>query len=129
MSDTHNRGIHVHRIYDRDNIPEGERWLVDRLWPRGIRKEAVRLTGWAKEAAPSTELRQWYGHDPAKWPEFRRRYFAELDNRHQAWQPLFAAAARGSVVFLYSSKETELNNAAALKTYIQSKLGGRHDPN
>jgi uncharacterized protein YeaO (DUF488 family) len=81
----------------------------------------MELAGWAKEAAPSTPLRHWYGHDPEKWPEFKRRYFAELDSHPEAWQPLLEAASRGPVVFLYGSKETELNNAAALKIYIESK--------
>ena len=114
--------IHIHRIYDHQTAPNGQRYLVDRLWPRGIRKEQPASTKWLKEVAPSNDLRHWYQHDPAKWPEFQKRYFAELDRHPDAWAPLVDAARRGSVVLLYSSKETDLNNAAALKTYLESKL-------
>ncbi|MBX5494481.1 MAG: DUF488 family protein [Bryobacteraceae bacterium] len=114
--------IHLHRIYDQGVIPKGQCFLVERLWPRGIRKEDLKLDGWLKEAAPSTELRRWFSHDPAKWAEFKKRYFAELDSRPEAWAPLVSAASRGPVVFLYSSKDTEHNNAVALKAYVESKL-------
>ena len=113
--------ISVHRIYDRDTIPPGERYLVDRLWPRGIRKEDLNLAAWLKDLAPTNELRTWYSHDPAKWPEFQKRYFAELDAGPETWEPLLNAARRADIVLLYSSKETELNNAVALKAYLESK--------
>lgn len=114
--------ILVHRIYDRDAIPGGRRYLVDRLWPRGVSKETLGLAGWAKEAAPSNDLRNWYAHDPAKWRKFQQRYFTELDTRPEAWEPLLAAARDGDVVLLYSSKEREINNAVALKSYLEGKL-------
>ena len=100
----------------------GATFLVDRLWPRGVKKEALKLDGWLKDAAPSNELRHWYGHDPAKWEEFRRRYVAELDSRPAAWAPLLEAARRGNVTLIFSSRELELNNAVALKDYIESRL-------
>ena len=114
--------IHLHRIYDHQTVPDGERYLVERLWPRGIRKDGLTLTGWIREAAPSSALRQWFAHDPVKWGEFRKRYFAELESRPDAWQPLLAAACRGPVVFLYSSRDATHNNAVALKSFIESKL-------
>ena len=101
--------IHLHRVYDHESAPSGPRYLVERLWPRGIRKDVLRLTGWAKEAAPSVSLRRWFAHDATKWPEFKKRYFAELNSQPEAWQPLLEAASRGPVVFLYSSKDTAAN--------------------
>lgn len=117
--------IYLHRIYDDETPPTGNRYLVERLWPRGVKKEDLELAGWVKEAAPSSELRRWFAHDSAKWTEFQRRYFAELESRPEAWRPLADAASRGPVVFLYSSKDTEHNNAVALKTFVESKLRRR----
>jgi uncharacterized protein YeaO (DUF488 family) len=108
----------VRRVYDSRSGP-GERYLVERLWPRGIRKEDLRLDGWTRDVAPSTELRRWFGHDPGKWREFRRRYFAELDARPEAWRPLAEAAARRRVILLFSARDTEHNNAVALKEYLE----------
>jgi uncharacterized protein YeaO (DUF488 family) len=118
--------IQIRRVYDREggerSVEGGGRYLVDRLWPRGVKKEAVKLDAWLKDVAPSDELRHWYAHDPAKWQEFRRRYFAELDSRPAAWAPLVKAARRGPVTLLFSSKELVRNNAVALKEYIESHL-------
>lgn len=116
--------IYLHRVYDHETAPKGERYLVERLWPRGIRKEQLHVKEWLKEVAPSTELRKWFSHDPAKWDAFKVRYFAELDKHPDAWAPLEQAARKGAVVFFYSSKDTEHNNAVALKAYIESKLKG-----
>jgi uncharacterized protein YeaO (DUF488 family) len=120
--------IHVHRIYDHEPIPDGERYLVDRLWPRGVAKDKLGLTAWLREAAPSTELRLWFRHDPTKWTEFQRRYFAELDGNPEAWRMLVDGVRRGPVVLLYGSKFKEINNAIALQTYIEAKVstGNRH---
>jgi uncharacterized protein YeaO (DUF488 family) len=114
--------IRLQRVYDSGAAPKGERYLVERLWPRGIKKDQLALTGWLKDVAPSTALRQWFAHDPVKWPEFKKRYFAELDRSPETWAPLVDAARRGPVVFLYSSKDAEHNNAVALKAYVESKL-------
>lgn len=114
--------VHIHRVYDLDTIPQGRRYLVDRLWPRGIKKEKLGAVQWVKDIAPSNDLRKWYQHDPAKWPEFQKRYFAELDQHPESWQPLADEARKGPVVLLYSSKETEINNAAALKIYLENEL-------
>ncbi len=115
--------IKTRRVYDPPAADEGQRFLVDRLWPRGKNRQDLQLTGWLKDAAPSHDLRHWYSHDPAKWEEFCRRYFAELDANPTAWTPLLEAARSGDITLLYSSRETEINNAAALKRYLDPKIG------
>ncbi len=110
------------RVYDPPAASDGTRYLVERLWPRGIKKTDLPLDGWLKDLAPSTELRQWFGHDPAKWEEFRRRYFAELDQHAEDVQPLVRQARRGRVTLLYSAHDTEHNNAVALKEYVQQHM-------
>ncbi len=114
--------IKVRRVYEEANPQDGERFLVERLWPRGMKKEALPMDGWLKEVGPSTTLRRWYSHDPAKWGEFRKRYFAELDAAAPTWQPLVEAAREGNVTLLYSARDTEHNNALALKEYLEKKL-------
>ena len=106
------------RIYDPPAPADGRRVLVDRLWPRGLSKPAARVDFWAREIAPSTALRQWYGHDPAKWDEFRRRYFKELDAQPAAVAELRAQLGTGRATLLFSSKEPRLNNATALVEYL-----------
>lgn len=112
--------IELKRVYVPANAMDGVRFLVERLWPRGIRKESLQLDAWIKDAAPSTELRQWFSHDPAKWKEFQRRYFAELDAKPKALTPIRAAARNGRVTLLFSSHDEEHNNAVALKTYLST---------
>lgn len=114
--------IKVKRVYDEPAESDGKRYLVDRLWPRGKSKASLDMEAWLKEAAPSNDLRHWYEHDPAKWEEFQRRYRAELDSRPESWQPLLAAAEKGDITLLYASKETKINNAVALKTYLEDHL-------
>ena len=113
------------RVYDRASGSDGTRLLVERLWPRGISKAKLRLNAWLKEVAPSTELRKWFGHDPDKWGEFRRRYFRELDSRPEAWRPIVSAARRGIVTLIYSSHDTRHNNAVALQEYLHNRLRRR----
>jgi uncharacterized protein YeaO (DUF488 family) len=110
--------IHLVRVHGRDDAGNGPRFLVERLWPRGVRRADLHLRDWLRDAGPSDELRRWFAHDPAKWDEFRRRYFAELDARPQAWEPLRAAAAAGDIALLYSSRDTAHNNAVALREYL-----------
>ncbi len=118
--------IYLHRAYDKDGgADRGARFLVERLWPRGIRKTDLPLDGWLKDVAPSTELRKWFGHDPDKWAEFRERYFQELDANPAGWSELLEAMRRGDVTLVYSSHDTEHNNAVALGDYLQSKLRSR----
>ena len=116
--------ITVKRVYEPFDTHDGTRVLVERLWPRGMKKDRLRLDGWLKDAAPSSALRRWFGHDPAKWDEFRRRYAAELDQAPEAWQPMFEAAQRGDLTLLYSAHDTEHNNAVALKAYLEQRLKG-----
>ena len=114
--------ITLKRAYETLSKTDGTRVLVERLWPRGISKADLQVTHWFKEASPTTKLRKWFGHDPDKWIEFRRRYFAELDTRPEAWQPILAAARRGRVTLVYSSHDTEHNNAVALQDYLRARL-------
>lgn len=120
--------LKLKRAYDPVTRTDGTRFLVERLWPRGLSKERLQVTAWLKEVGPSTELRQWFNHDPVKWPEFRRRYFRELDSRPESWRPILTAARRGIVTLVYSSHDEEHNNAVALKEYLQAKRGKPSTP-
>jgi uncharacterized protein YeaO (DUF488 family) len=112
--------IKIKRAYERPSSTDGYRILVDRLWPRGISKDKAKVVFWLRELAPSTELRRWYGHDPEKWSDFKSRYFAELDGNPEMVNELIEYVRKGTVTFVYSSKEQQLNNAVALKEYIKS---------
>ena len=107
------------RVYEPAEASDGPRFLVERLWPRGVSKQSLQLTAWLKAVAPSDELRRWFAHDPAKWNEFRRRYFAELDADSGTVQPLIAASRNGNVTLLYSAHDMEHNNAVALRDYLE----------
>ncbi|MEZ5331790.1 MAG: DUF488 family protein [Thermoanaerobaculia bacterium] len=113
--------IGIKRIYEEPAPEDGRRVLVDRLWPRGLSKERARVDFWAREIAPSNELRRWYGHDPEKWEEFRRRYFAELDAVPEAVSVLRRELGAGRATLLFSSKVEELNNATALAEYLEER--------
>ncbi len=117
--------IFVKRVYDRPEKIDGPRFLVDHLWPRGLRKEALRMNGWAKAVSPSDELRNWFRHDPEKWEEFQARYFAELDKKPETWQPLLQAARNGDLTLLFSAHDTRHNNAVALRIYLIRALKKR----
>jgi uncharacterized protein YeaO (DUF488 family) len=112
--------IQTKRVYDPADSKDGFRILVDRLWPRGLSKESANIDLWLKSVAPSNDLRKWYNHDTDKWPDFKKRYFSELDSNSDAVNELLSYARRGKVSFLFSSKELNYNNAAALKEYIES---------
>lgn len=113
--------LRTKRIYEAQASSDGRRILIDRLWPRGVSKEDAHVDFWAKSVAPSNELRRWYQHDPGKWEEFRRRYFAELDANPSGVAELRAELGRGTVTILYGSKEEHLNNATALREYLESR--------
>ena len=115
-------GIRLKRVYDKPEPDDGVRFLVERLWPRGLRKDDAHMDGWQKEVGPSGQLRKWFSHDPAKWAKFQHEYFAELDRRPEAWRPILQASERGAVTLLYSSHDTEHNNAVALKRFLEAKL-------
>lgn len=114
--------IALKRAYDDAAPGDGHRVLVERLWPRGVRKADLPLDGWMKEIAPSTELRQWFSHDPEKWPEFQRRYRQELAAHPEALEPLLTAARRGPLTLIYSSHDAEHNNALVLQQVLHQKL-------
>ncbi len=113
--------IRVKRVHDPVEPEGGKRYLVERLWPRGLRKGDLRMDGWLREVAPSDGLRRWFGHDPRKWEEFKRRYFAELEARPEAWRQLLEAAREGTVTLLYSARDTAHNNTVALKEFLENR--------
>lgn len=120
--------IALKRAYDPATSADGVRYLVERLWPRGVKKTALRIDAWLKDVAPSGELRRWFGHDPKKWDEFQRRYHDELRASADALEPIVKAARRGRVTLVYSSHDTEHNNAVALKEYLDARKGKKQTP-
>jgi len=114
--------IQIKRAYEKATESDGSRFLVERLWPRGVKKGDLPLERWLKDVAPSGDLRRWFQHDPAKWAEFRRRYFRELEQHPDAWQPLVTRSRRGHVTLVYSSHDTEHNNAVALKEFLENRM-------
>jgi uncharacterized protein YeaO (DUF488 family) len=120
-------GIAIKRVYEAPAEGDGYRVLIDRLWPRGLKKEAVSMDVWARELAPSTELRKWFGHDPARWDEFRQRYAAELADSADVWQALARRSAKEPVTLLYGARDEEHNDAVALKALMEQWLR-RHKP-
>jgi uncharacterized protein YeaO (DUF488 family) len=114
--------LQIKRVYEPPADSDGMRILVDRLWPRGLSKEKAKIDFWAKDVAPSNELRRWYQHEQEKWPEFQRRYFTELQNNPEAVEELIGKIGKGNATLLFSSKEASLNNAAVLKEYLDKLL-------
>ena len=110
------------RVYEHAQANDGARFLVDRLWPRGIKKEKLKMKDWLKDVAPSPELRKWFAHDPEKWTEFKKRYQAELKANPEAWAPLLEAAKHGDVTLLYSARDTEHNSALVLQSFLEKKM-------
>ena len=118
--------IALKRAYVPASEADGTRILVERLWPRGLSKRDLKVARWCKDAGPTTDLREWFGHDPDKWSVFRRRYFRELDRHPEAWRPILAAARRGRVTLVYSSRDVEHNNAVArLEQYLRRMMRPR----
>ena len=109
------------RIYDPLEPDDGTRVLVDRLWPRGISKEKAHVDLWLKEIAPSTELRKWFGHDPAKWTEFQKRYLAELEANDSAVSTILDAMKNGTVTLVYAAKDEQHNEAVVLQGYLERR--------
>jgi uncharacterized protein YeaO (DUF488 family) len=114
--------IKLKRVYDPASRDDGVRFLVERLWPRGVKKTQLKLDDWLKDVAPSPALRKWFGHDPKKWPQFQRQYFSELKAHEQSLERLLVAARRGPVTLVFSSRDTEHNNAVALRRYLERRL-------
>lgn len=114
--------LKVKRVYERAEANDGVRFLVERLWPRGMKKESLKIEAWLKDVAPSDSLRRWFGHDPLKWREFQQRYQAELDNDPESWRPIVEAAQHDDVTLLYSARDTEHNSALALKSFLEERI-------
>jgi uncharacterized protein YeaO (DUF488 family) len=121
--------IRLARVHDPRAEGTGRRFLVERLWPRGVRRDDLPLDGWPKDVAPSTELRRWFGHDPQRWTEFRRRYLAELEASPEAVRPLLDAARAGDVTLLYSARDREHNSALVLRDHLLARLAENSSTN
>jgi uncharacterized protein YeaO (DUF488 family) len=113
--------IRIKRVYDRQEPEDGLRFLVDRLWPRGMKKENLLMDGWLKEIAPSDALRRWFGHDPNRWEEFCSRYEAEFEANSEAWRHLLAMAGKRDITLLYSAHDIEHNNAVAIRSFLEAR--------
>lgn len=114
--------LKIKRVYEDPKRADGVRFLVERLWPRGFKKEGLQMKAWLKDLAPSQDLRKWYSHDVAKWEEFQKRYRKELENNAEAWKPLIDSARHGNVTLLYSAKDTEHNSALVLKKFLEEQM-------
>jgi uncharacterized protein YeaO (DUF488 family) len=114
--------LKIKRVYEEPAKEDGFRVLVDRLWPRGLTKEKAKAELWLKDIAPSDALRKWYQHDPKKWLDFKRRYFSELKDKKESLELIASKAKKGTVTLLFGSKEERINNAQALKEYLQKKM-------
>ena len=118
--------IRVKRVYNPQEPEDGLRFLVDRLWPRGMKKEDLPMDGWLKEVAPSDELRRWFGHEPAKWSDFCCRYHAELEENKEGWRPLLDMARQQDITLLFSAHDLEQNNAVALRLFLEERIKRGH---
>ena len=114
--------IKTKRVYESASATDGVRFFVERLWPRGIKKEKLKMKAWRKDAAPSPELRRWYAHDASKWEEFQQRYRGELVSNTEAWKPILEAAKQGDVTLLYSARDTLRNSANVLAATVEKYL-------
>lgn len=113
--------IKIKRVYDAPADEDGSRFLVDRIWPMGVKEEDLVLEAWLKEVAPSARLRKAFGHDPKKWNEFKRLYAAELEHSQEHWQPILRAQQTGNVTLIYGAKDPVHNNAAVLKKFLEKQ--------
>jgi uncharacterized protein YeaO (DUF488 family) len=114
--------INVKRAYQPAAVTDGRRFLVDRVWPRGRRKEDLQIEAWLRDAGPSTELRKWFGHDPRLWPEFQQRYRRELEANPNTLAPLLAAGRSGDVTLVYGAKDEQHNQAVVIKHVLEERL-------
>lgn len=114
--------IALTRAYDPQPRQRGYRALVDRVWPRGVKKADLALDAWFKDLAPSTELRRWFNHQPERWEKFRERYFQELESKADELEELLAVARQKRVLLIYGARDTEHNNAVALRDFLLAKL-------
>jgi uncharacterized protein YeaO (DUF488 family) len=112
--------IKIKRVYDSHSKEDGKRILVDRLWPRGIRRDKALIDEWLKDIAPSNELRKWFSHDPSKWNEFKKRYGKELENKSSLLEQIKEKVKTENVTFVFSARDTKYNNAVALKEILET---------
>jgi uncharacterized protein YeaO (DUF488 family) len=117
--------VRTKRVYEPADASDGYRVLIDRLWPRGVSKERAHLDEWARDLAPSTELRRWFGHDPARFPEFRRRYREELEAQGEKLRELRRRARGGTVTLVYAARDSELNDAVVLAELLRRGMRSR----
>lgn len=118
-----NKVVKLKRAYEGASESDGRRILVDRIWPRGVTKKELRLDAWIKDLAPSVALRKWFGHDPARWHAFKSRYFQELDARPEAVARIAAMRRDGAMTLVFAAKDTDHNNAVALRDYLERRHG------
>ena len=118
--------IKIERIYDNPRGNSGFRILIDRLWPRGLKKDKTKIDLWQKDIAPTDSLRKWFGHEEKKWNEFKRRYFKELDKKKTLIDTILT---KEEVTLLYAAKDEKFNNAVALKEYLEDKMGKNKSSN
>jgi uncharacterized protein YeaO (DUF488 family) len=114
--------IFIKRVYEPYKPSDGPRFLVDRLWPRGIRKEELHMDAWLKDLAPSNDLRQWFGHNPDNWVEFCKRYEIELEENGKTWRPLLEIARRQDITLIFSARDVTHNNAVVLRSFLITQL-------
>lgn len=114
-------GFRIKRVYEEPSSGDGIRFLVDRLWPRGVKKSALSSVVWLRDVGPDTSLRKWFNHDPAKWDEFRRRYRSELEKNPAAYQPLLDAIKKDDVTLLFSARDVDKNQAVVLKEFLEKR--------
>ena len=114
--------VRIKRAYEEPAMDDGYRVLVDRMWPRGVRKDQARLDAWFREVGPSNELRKWFGHQESRWAEFKKRYFQELDQNPEGLDELIAKARDQQVTLVYAASDREHNNAVALREFLQKRL-------
>lgn len=120
--------IRTKRVYDSPSRMDGYRVLVDRLWPRGIRKAEAALDEWCKDLAPSGDLRKWFGHDAQRWPAFAQRYSRELNAKGDVVAEMVARSPKSTITLLYAAKDVEHNNAVVLKMFIDTHIGHDRHP-
>jgi uncharacterized protein YeaO (DUF488 family) len=114
--------LKIKRVYEEADPADGVRFLVERLWPRGMKKEDLKMKAWLKDVAPSPGLRNWYGHDPEKWEEFQQRYRAELESNPESWRPIIDETQGGNVTLLFSARDVEHNSALLLKSFLEERM-------
>jgi uncharacterized protein YeaO (DUF488 family) len=112
--------LQLKRVYDPPSVEDGYRVLVDRLWPRGLKRAASHVDLWLKDIAPSDDLRRWFGHNPARWTKFQARYSKELAAQEPLWRPLLERSRKDRVTLLYAARDVQRNNAAALKSFLEA---------